>query len=49
MYYYMIGRQLLLGAVEGRTPAGVASDKAYTVGKDLLEDVFVHKEKLGVK
>ena len=47
----MIGRQLLLGAIEGRTPtqimAGVASDKAYTAGKDLLEDVlFNHINKL---
>ena len=47
----MIGRQLLLGAIEGRTPtqmmAGVASDKAYTAGKDLIEDVFFnHKKKL---
>ena len=41
----MIGRQLLLGAIEGRTPtqimAGVASDKAFTAGKDLIEDVFL--------
>ena len=47
----MIGRHLLLGAIEGRTPtqmmAGVASDKAYTTGKDLIEDVFFnHKKKL---
>ena len=47
----MIGRQLLLGAIEGRTPtqimAGVASDKAYTAGKDLIEYVlFNHKMKL---
>ena len=47
----MIGRQLLLGAIEGRTPtqmmAGVASDKAYTAGKDLIQDVFFnHKKKL---
>ena len=47
----MIGRQLLLGAIEGRSPtqmmAGVASDKAYTAGKDLIEDVFFnHKKKL---
>ena len=47
----MIGRQLLLGAIEGRTPtqmmAGVASDKAYTAGKDLREDVFFnHKQTL---
>ena len=47
----MIGRQLLLGAIEGRTPtqmmAGVASEKAYTAGKDLIEDVFFnHKKKL---
>ena len=47
----MIGRQLLLGAIEGRSPtqmmAGVASDKAYTAGKDLIEDVlFNHKKKL---
>ena len=45
----MIGRQLLLGAIEGRTPtqivAGVASDKAYTAGKDLLEDVFFNHKK----
>ena len=41
----MIGRQLLLGAIEGRSPtqmmAGVAGDKAYTAGKDLIEDVFL--------
>ena len=47
----MIGRQLLLGAIEGISPtqmmAGVASDKAYTTGKDLIEDVFFnHKKKL---
>ena len=45
----MIGRQLLLGAIEGRTPtqmmAGVASDKAYTAGKDLIEDVFFNHKK----
>ena len=47
----MIGRQLLLRAIEGRSPthmmAGVAGDKAYTAGKDLIEDVFFnHKKKL---
>ena len=47
----MIGRQLLLGAIEGRPPtqimAGVAGDKAYTAGKDLIEHVFFnHKKKL---
>ena len=45
----MSGRQLLLGAIEGRAPtqmmAGVASDKAYTAGKDLLEDVFFNHKK----
>ncbi|MCR9134335.1 MAG: hypothetical protein NXI08_17335, partial [bacterium] len=47
----MIGRHFLFGAIEGRTPtqimAGVASDKAYTAGIDVLEDVFfTHKKKL---
>ena len=44
----MIARQLLLGAIEGRTPtqimAGAASDKAYIAGKDLLEDVFFNQK-----
>ena len=47
----MIGRQILLGAIEGRTPtqimAGVASDTTKTAGKNILEDVFLHhKQKL---
>ena len=45
----MIGTQLLLGAIEGRTHtqimAGVASDKAYTAGKGLIEDVFFNHKK----
>ena len=42
----MIGRQLLLGAIEGRSHtqmmAGVASD---TAGKDLVEDVFCNHKR----
>ena len=43
----MIRRQLLLGAIEGRTAtqimSGVASDKAYAAGEDLIEDVFFNQ------
>ena len=47
----MIGKQLFLGAIEDRTSTqmmtGVASDKAYIAGKDLIENAFFnHKNKL---